>query len=283
MCLVALALGWSARFPLVLASNRDEVFDRATAPLDWWTPAGCDRPVLAGRDLSAGGTWLGLEPGGRLALVTNVRAPGRHDPQARSRGELVTRWLCGDTDFARFWRALDATAYNGFNLVAADPRGGWTWASNAGTVESHAFAAGVYGLSNAGLDTPWPKVTRLKARLAAALQVHGHASASADGLADALFDALLDATPADDRDLPSTGVPLALERQLSSAFIRTPDGRYGTRCSTLVIQERAGATLTTRVLERSHDAGAGQGALRSVTLADWPAARAGAPRAPAPA
>lgn len=273
MCLVALALGMSASFPLVLASNRDEYFDRATAPLDWWMATGCHRRVLGGRDLAAGGTWLGLEPGGRLALVTNVRNPARNDPRARSRGELVTRWLCGEGDFARFWSALDAAAYNGFNLVAADLRGGrWTWASNADGTEPQALAPGVHGLSNAGLDTPWPKVARLKARLAAALQAHERGSA--DGLADALFDALLDRTQADDAELPATGVPLALERQLSPAFIRTPDGRYGTRCSTLVIQERVGARLHTRVLERSHDPDAGRGALRSLSLDDWPAAPA---------
>lgn len=275
MCLVALALGMSARFPVVLASNRDEYFDRATAPLDWWTPAGCDRRVLGGRDLAAGGTWLGLEPGGRFALVTNVRDPGRNDPRARSRGELVTRWLCDGADFARFWRTLDAAAYNGFNLVAADLRGGaWTWGSNAGTVESHALLPGVYGLSNAGLDTPWPKVTRLKARLAAAVQAHAHDGATVDALGADLFDALLDPTQADDRDLPATGVSLALERQLSSAFIRTPDGRYGTRCSTLVIQERVGAKVLTHLLERSHDPDTRGSTQRSVTLDDWPAARA---------
>lgn len=274
MCLVALALGASRRFPLVLASNRDEFFERASAPLDWWQAPGCGRRVLAGRDLAAGGSWCALEAGGRLALVTNVRDPARAVPQARSRGELVTRWLCADGDFAAFWQSLDPPAYNGFNLVAADLRRGcWNWASNADGGQPRSLQPGIHGLSNARLDTPWPKVTRLKARLAAALAAHEDAAAPAtDALAAALFAALADTGLAADADLPATGVSRELERQLSPAFIRMPNGRYGTRCSTLLIQERLDGRLLTRVCERSFEPDGTASAQRSVSFADWPAA-----------
>ena len=274
MCLVALALDASRRFPLVLASNRDEFFHRASAALDWWDAPGCGRRILAGRDLAAGGSWCGVEPGGRLALVTKVRDPSRNDPQARSRGELVMRWLCQDGDVDAFRRSLDAASYNGFNLVAADlRRGHWHWASNAGDGRPRALQPGVHGLSNASLDTPWPKVERLKARLAAAIAAHeGLAASAGEGLAEALFAALADTAIAPDADLPSTGVSLDLERLLSPAFIRTSDGRYGTRCSTLLIQERVDGRLLTRMVERSFGADGAALATRSVSLDEWPAA-----------
>ena len=254
MCLVALALGRSAHFPFVLASNRDEFYERPAAPLAWWAPDPGSAPILAGRDLQGGGTWLGLSATGRLGLVTNVRDPARHDPQARSRGELVTRWLAGHEDFEQLWAACEPTAYNGFNLVAADLRLGRAhWASNA-TGATQPLQAGVYGLSNAALDTPWPKTAALKARLAQAL-----AFESFEPLAEALFEALADRRAALDEALPSTGVPLALERELSPAFIRTADGRYGTRCSTLVVVERTpGEADTVHVVEHRHDAAPGE-------------------------
>src|SRR6185312_15955191 len=111
MCLAAFALNAHTRFPLVIAANRDEFFAREAAAMAWWP----DRPgVLAGRDLSAGGTWFGLTRSGRLALLTNVREPGRNDPAAPSRGALVLDWLSSDDDAPAFAQRL-AGGYNGFN------------------------------------------------------------------------------------------------------------------------------------------------------------------------
>lgn len=266
MCLAALALDASRRFPLVIAANRDEFFDRAAARLAWWRPDPAAPEMLGGRDLTAGGTWLGLTLQGRLALVTNVRDPARQDPQAPSRGELVPMWLRGDQPLDRFWPRIAMGGYNGFNLIAADFAAGTChWMSNTQTLPC-AVDRGIHGLSNALLDTPWPKVQRLKSRMGEAL----HACGSADELADELFDALADREPAPDADLPRTGVSLDWERVLSPAFIRTEDGRYGTRCSTLVITERVNKRLVTHVLERSYTAQPGVALLRRLSLRNWP-------------
>lgn len=245
MCLVALALEASVRFPLVLASNRDEFFDRPAAGLGWWTPEGGSVPVLGGRDLRSGGTWLALDATGRLALVTNVRNPADNDPAAPSRGEIPLAWLQGGMSAQALAARLETRRYNGVNVLAAEA-GRWWWMSNR-AAGPRPLGPGLHGLSNAALDTPWPKVERLKRRLGDALVQPD----SAESLAEALFAALADPAPAPDALLPSTGVSPEWERQLSPAFIRTPDGRYGTRCSTLVIAERIGSRLVTRVIERS--------------------------------
>ncbi|HEY4069274.1 MAG TPA: NRDE family protein [Burkholderiaceae bacterium] len=266
MCLVALALDQSRRFPLVLASNRDEFFKRETARLDWWTPQPGDPAVLGGRDLESGGTWLGLTTQGRLALVTNVRGGPRADPEAPSRGRIVTDWLAARQDTGDFWMRTALSGYNGFNLIAADfQRGECFWASNTVAYPKQ-LERGLYGLSNALLDTPWPKVQQLKARLQASMT----AAASVDELASQLFAALADRNPAGDDQLPQTGVPLDWERRLSSAFIRNPERAYGTRCSTLVIAERTGRHLTTHVFERSFSSGVGVALLRRASLRNWP-------------
>lgn len=266
MCLVALAIDQHRRFPLVVAANRDEFFARPAARLAWWSQGAGLPDVLSGRDLQSGGTWLGLTAAGRFALLTNVRDPARNDPNAPSRGDLVPMWLRGDLPMDKFWMRSALTGYNGFNLVAADfARGECFWASNSQGLPRR-LERGVYGLSNGGLDTPWPKVTMLKSRLLAAVE----GSESVDSLADRLFAALADRALAADEELPSTGVPLEVERYLSAAFIRTPDQRYGTRCSTLVITERVNKRLITHVLERSFNPGPGLALLRRSMLKDWP-------------
>lgn len=279
MCLVALAVGVSERFPFVLASNRDEFYDRAAAPLAWWTPEGGAMPLLAGRDLRAGGTWLGLTAAGRLAFVTNVRDPSALDPHARSRGELVTRWLAADpaVDAPSWWSAIDAGRYNGFNLIAVDAARGelfWAGRDRCGLHGPVPLPAGVHGVSNATLDTPWPKVQRLKDCVARAVPT----AVSLDALAAELFATLGDHSIAPDAELPLTGVPLEVERWLSAAFIRSPDGRYGTRCSTLVITERVPGGVTTHVIERSHAPDAPTE--RRESIAAWPDPQAGAERRP---
>ncbi|CAD5374943.1 conserved hypothetical protein [Rubrivivax sp. A210] len=263
MCLAALALGVSARHPFVAASNRDEFFGRASAPLAWWRPAPADEEILGGRDLEAGGTWLGLNRRGRLALVTNVREPGRHDAASPSRGELVPQWLAGGDD--AWLDAIAAAPRNGFNLIALDlARGAGHWVGNR-PPQRRALGHAIRGLSNAALDTPWPKVVALKQRLAAALE-----APDADALIAAAFAALASTEPAADADLPRTGVTLERERALSPAFIRMAvDGRvYGTRCSTVVVAERLRPMqLAVKVVERSFDAEGRIEGERQTTLA----------------
>lgn len=267
MCLAAIALQAQARFPFVVAANRDEFFQREAAAMDWWTPGPGARPLLAGRDLSAGGTWLALDGRGRLALVTNVREPGRHSGLAPSRGQLPVEWVGGTARASAFAAGLFGRGHNGFNLLVHDAVTGEShWIGNRPPESSPpviGLAAGVHGVSNASLDTPWPKLVALKRRLADALA----ADPDLDALSARLWLALADAEPAPDPLLPDTGIGRMRERWLSSAFIRVPGADdpeladYGTRASTLVIAERIGpdgvdvkadAPLRLHVLERRY-------------------------------
>ena len=270
MCLAAIALDASRRFPLVVAANRDEFFHRPAARMDWWTPDRGTQAILGGRDLSAGGTWMGLTAQGRFGLVTNVRRPGLPPSDGPSRGLIVPTWLEGDQPPDKFWPHVALSGYAPFNLIAADfRRGECFWASNQ-QPSAYRLSRGVTAVSNAAeLDAPWPKVQLLKSRLEATL--HDAAEdGGVDALAAQLFAMLADSTPAEEAQLPSTGLDRERERQLSSAFIRTPDGVYGTRCSTLIITERAAKHLTTHVFERSFNGDPGLSQLRRATLKNWP-------------
>jgi uncharacterized protein with NRDE domain len=267
MCLIAIAIDQDRRFPLVIATNRDEYFRRPASRLGWWTPDSGGPAILGGRDMSAGGTWLGMTTLGRLAMLTNVREPRvPPDPMAPSRGRIVPEWLSGREAPDKFWMRTALSGYNGFNLIAADFKlGDCFWASNRSLYPKR-LERGLYGLSNAALDSPWPKVRALKLALAEAMD----SAASVDALSLALFAALAHRDPAPDAELPSTGVPLDWERALSPPFIRTEDGAYGTRCSTLVITERVNRSLVTHVLERSFPPGGGIALLRRASLKNWP-------------
>ena len=266
MCLVALAIDQSRRFPLVVASTRDEYFKRPTAGLAWWSPKPGDSAILSGRDLESGGTWMGLTAQGRLALLTNVRGVLPLEAGAPSRGRVVTEWLTGREETGDFWMRTALSGYNGFNLIAADfRRGECFWASNTDP-HPQRLDRGVHGLSNGGLDAPWPKVDSLKAGLQASLD----AARSVDVLATQLFGALADRRLAADHALPRTGISIDLERQLSAAFIGTPDQRYGTRCSTLIITEKTARQPITHVHERTFDAAGAVVSLRRARLRNWP-------------
>jgi uncharacterized protein with NRDE domain len=239
MCLVVVALAAHPRFSLVIAANRDEYHARAALPAHWG-----DHPpyagMLAGRDLEAGGTWMGMRGDGRWALVTNVREGRGGDTTAPSRGELVPDVLNAPPASALAALGRKAANYNGFNLLAGDA-GSATWMSNrAAGLQS--LAKGVHGLSNARLDTPWPKVTRAREAVDAW-------AARGDADLAPLFAALADRTLARDADLPATGVPREWERLLSAAFI-VGEG-YGTRCSTVLAIGHDG---NARFVERSFDA-----------------------------
>jgi uncharacterized protein with NRDE domain len=266
MCLIALALDQHARYPMVVASNRDEFLDRPTAALDWWAPRSDGPRTLGGRDLEAGGTWMALSTQGRLAMLTNVRDLPRHKSQAPSRGAVVPAWLASEASAREFWLDTVTRGHNPFNLLAADlTNGRWWWADDQ-CPEPQPIGSGLYGLSNAALDTPWPKVEALKQALAAALESH----ATRTDLEAQLFAALANATSPPDHALPDTGVGIERERVLAPAFIRTPDGRYGTRCSTLLIAERVDTGLSLRVVERQFDAAGRASAQRGLQLTPWP-------------
>ncbi|MDP3413722.1 MAG: NRDE family protein [Polaromonas sp.] len=252
MCLIAFAIGASARWPLVIAANRDEFLDRPTLPLARWkSDAGTD--IISGRDIRAGGTWMGLTAAGRIAMLTNVRGPASLTGD-RSRGELVTGWLDSDVDAAGFMAQVEAEAYGGFNLVLGDfYSGAWHWLSNkpGPGLESSALKPGVYGLSNGALNTPWPKTLGLTKALHSAL-----AASDENALEAELMGALKDRRRAGREDLPRTGVPLALEEALSSAFVDFPEHGYGTRCSTVLVASAAPEGWDLALQEITHAHGA---------------------------
>lgn len=266
MCLTALALDASRQFPLVVAANRDEYFARPANRLAWWTPDGAAHPILSGRDAQAGGTWMGLTAQGRLALVTNIRRPHSPDGEAPTRGRIVPGWLRGDLPAERYWPRVALSGHEPFNLIAADFRAGDCFWASSDHACPRRIERGIVGLSNGTLDEPWPKVVALKQAVQQGLDI----ARSVDELANQLFAALADRTVAPDSALPKTGVSMDLERMLAPAFIRSPDGLYGTRCSTLVITERVGKRLVTHVLERTFTSGPGLALLRRASLKDWP-------------
>ena len=223
MCLIAFAWQTHPRWRLVLAGNRDEFHARPSAPLARWD----DGVVIGGRDLEAGGTWLGVTDAGRCCVVTNVRDP--RDPQLGvSRGLLATDYLKGVAGADAHARALQAIAadYRPFNLLTFDAADAF-YLGNRPVPKAQAVTAGIHGLSNADFNTPWPKTRALMQRLEAWLGTH----ADDDDFAP-LFAALADEHRAPDEQLPDTGVGLERERWLSSAFIRGE--LYGTRASTIV-------------------------------------------------
>jgi len=248
MCLAVLSLQPDADWQWVIVANRDEAHERPSADMQPWEH---DPSILAGRDLRAGGSWLGVRTDGRFALLTNYREPGRQRPDAPSRGHLVEQFLSSQARAQDYLQTLETPAerYNGFNLLLGHG-GDWFHASNRADVWTRRITPGTYGLSNALFDTPWPKVRLTRQaverqlrefRLVCDLSEHPcaafHAQSHGD-LADLLSDIFSDKNPAPDETLPETGVGLARERMLSSPFIVSP--AYGTRCTTVVMQHRDG-------------------------------------------
>ena len=241
MCLIVLAWMTHPRYRLVVAANRDEFHDRPAAPLAWWNEA----PVLAGRDLESGGTWMGVARSGRFAALTNYRDPGQAAaPGAPSRGTLVPRFIAGADEPAGTFKGLvdSAAEFAGFNLVTAGLHGLHYFSNRAACVPRE-LGPGIYGLSNHELDSPWPKLTRTRDRLAAEI-----ARGSEPGVAT-LFDLLADREPAGESLLPDTGLAAAMERAISAPFVLHP--RYGTRCSTVLLAGHDGRVVAA---ERRFDA-----------------------------
>ena len=226
MCLILIAWRGAAKYPCVVAANRDELYSRPTAAAHWWPSR---PPILAGQDLLAGGTWLGLTQTGRFAALTNFRDPEQRRQGTPSRGNLVASILMSNDSIEQSLEHLRTVSgsYNGFSLLFSDGERLAVYESARGS--GRVLGPGIYGLSNHLLDTPWPKVQTAKSRLSGAL---------ADlETTDAVLALLRDEAPAPDDQLPGTGVSMEWERLLSSAFIRAPD--YGTRCSTVLrIDER---------------------------------------------
>ena len=226
MCLIVFAWRPDTDCPLLLAANRDEFHARASAPMQFWDDA---PQVLAGRDLEAGGTWLGISRGGRFAAVTNVRDPASQAARApRSRGDLTREFLSGTANPGDYLSAVAARRndYLGFNLLVGDGEALWYLHGSDGDPPQQ-LAAGIYGLSNAALDVPWPKVERARGALLKMIE----AGASPPTLEE-LRECVSDRTLADDEALHGARLEGEMARRLSAQFIVTP--QYGTRCCTTV-------------------------------------------------
>lgn len=233
MCLAVIARQVHPEFSLMIVANRDEYHDRPAEPAGIWS----DYPqVLAGRDLRAGGTWLGLSASGKIGLLTNFREPGNQNPAAPSRGALVSHYLQDATSALQYAHTIDAQGrqFNGFNLLLADSNS-LHYVSNRARYPDSVVAEGVHGLSNATLDIAWPKVTRTTDAVTKLLSKN--LAPEIDGLANGLFDIFRDAQPAHPSELPCTGLSPERELQLSSPFIL--DRTYGTRCSTVILADHA--------------------------------------------
>lgn len=259
MCLIAFAWRAHPDFPLIVAANRDEWRERPAAPAHWWP----DNPdMLAGKDLKADGTWLGVTRAGRFAALTNFRDPSDRKSGAPTRGKLVSDFLQGTSGPAEYLESLRARAatFEGFNLLAGDANSLFCFSSRNGAIES--VMPGVHALSNHTLDEPWPKVQKAKSALEAILQAKmageahpdsicadlsvasastgraGHPSHDVATLKLALLALLSSRTVAHDEELPRTGVGLDWERLLSPILIAGEN--YGTRCSTALVLDAGG-------------------------------------------
>jgi uncharacterized protein with NRDE domain len=236
MCLLVLAWQVHPRYRLIVAANRDEFHERPTAAMARWAPPD---DIIAGRDLRAGGTWLAVDPARRFAVVTNFRDLQPPAPGAPSRGNLIPDYLRNPAGAPAYLQELQTTApeYSGFNLLLTDRESLW-YASNRAEPFAKALSPGIYGLSNQFLDTPWPKLQRVR-RQFDPLVKRGEEISRGELLA-----ILADPTQAGiDEHLPKTGLSPEWEQMLSSPFIRNE--HYGTRCSTLVLLEHSGAVSLT--------------------------------------
>ena len=265
MCLLVLAWEAHPRFRLVVAANRDEYHERPAAPLAKWPPPA---QLLAGRDLRAQGTWLGIDRERRFGVVTNFRELQRARAGAPSRGELIPRYLgatgqAGRMRAAEFFAALEphAAAYSGFNLLLTDADSLW-YGSNRARPFARRLPPGVYGLSNELLDTPWPKLQRVRAGFESWLRQPGQAAPQE------LFALLFDRTPAEAARTEDTGaLPPQWARALSAPFVLHP--QYGTRCSTLVLLHGDGRLYLAEHRFNSDGSGVGETEF-SLGPGEWP-------------
>ena len=226
MCLIFIAFNNHPKYKLIVAANRDEFYNRKTAPADHWQ----DHPeIIGGRDLQASGTWLAMNKSGKISMVTNYRDLKNLKQNAPSRGELVTNFLLTPQDSRQYLQSIEpnARAYNGFNLICGSANELGYFSNYKEGIQQ--LAPGIYGLSHHLLDTPWPKVRIGKKNFAETI--------NKAFVPDDLFTLLYNHDIADDSELPETGVGLERERALSAMFIKSPG--YGTRSSTVVLVDKS--------------------------------------------
>ena len=231
MCLIFISFQNHPKYKLIVAANRDEFYNRKTAAANYWSDY---TQILAGRDLEACGTWLGMSTSGKISMLTNYRDLKNINPAAPSRGQLVSDYLKSSITAQAYMQAIesDGKRYNGFDLIVGNPEELWYYSNYRNGITK--LAPGFYGISNHLLESPWPKVLIGKQKISPAFQKN-------DIDPDRVFEILYDDHIADDDQLPDTGLPLERERALSSMFIKTSN--YGSRCSTLVLVDASNEVL----------------------------------------
>ena len=259
MCLITLNWQPATKTPLIVAANRDEFYARSALPMHRWP----DSSVLAGKDLQAGGTWLGVaEVAGavRFSALTNYRASAGHRPDAPTRGHITTTFLSGTMSAPAYLDTLHATAslYNPFNLIVFDGQALMGYESRH--LRAFALPHGISAVSNADFNTPWPKLARLCHEFEQTLARH-HGSPLTE---HELFNLLANDAVAADGELPETGISLPKERALSAAFVRTPD--YGTRACSVVQIGVAAASFAERRFDGNGFKGESRERLSLLTL-----------------
>lgn len=222
MCLILFAWQTQIKLPLLVLANRDEYFDRPTLPLHRWE----NTAIYGGKDLSAGGTWLGVHETGRWSALTNFRRAGSVNANAPSRGHLTEQYLTGDLSPDAYLASIHSNAkqYNGFSLLTGTRDQLFYYSNQEGII--HTLSPGVYGLSNSSLNSEWIKVQHGKNELEKRLN---QAASEND-----FFTLMQDRTLAELDKLPNTGIGTKMEEMLSSKFIYIPNAHYGTRTTTLV-------------------------------------------------
>lgn len=242
MCLIVFAYKDHPQYDLIFAANRDEFYHRPTRAAHFWA----DHPdVLAGTDLSAGGTWMGINRRGAFAALTNYRDPSISKEQPPSRGHIVLDYLAHQRKPEPFLKNLHqrSSSYMGFNILTGTPDNLLHYSNISQKIAR--VEAGVHGLSNHLLDTPWPKVKQSKQELNELIH-------TADFSEELLFEILKNDLPAPPQALPNTGIPKELEKKISPIFIKTED--YGTRSSTiLLIDKQRHVTFEERCYNEKND------------------------------
>lgn len=244
MCLIFLSYKQNKDYPLIVLANRDEFYKRPTMSANYWE----ENPnILAGKDLEGGGTWMGITKNGYMSMLTNYRDIANIKPNAPTRGKLVSDYLQGEFSPKEYLKALSKTGsdYNGYSLITGSFNDPWYYSNYQNKIAQ--LGTGLYGLSNALLNSKWPKIETGKEELAPLLLEDKIDK-------EALFNLMTNAKLAEDNQLPETGLPLEKEKAISSRFINIEG--YGTRCTTLIMVDKSGKVNFT---ERQYENGAATG------------------------
>ncbi|XP_076007123.1 transport and Golgi organization protein 2 homolog isoform X2 [Genypterus blacodes] len=239
-------------YRLILAANRDELYNRPSKAADFW---GSNNDILSGLDLEfgkEGGSWLGISKRGKLAAITNY-LEGRPNPDAHGRGSLVSNYLMDrDVDSYSYLKKVSTEShlFNGFNLITAEFKAKQDvvcYYGNRGSPEPIRLKPGIYGLSNSLLDTPWRKMQQGKRQFTS---VVNNQALSCDGLVQELLNVLNNEelnAPDLDQERHGEGYTKSMLRALSAVCVRTP--HYGTRTNTVILIDAAGnVTFTERTM-----------------------------------